>query len=271
MEETLDSLTATAAMAGGSAQFKAGTQQTPKARSTPAPPPDVVDLGDDDNDDSDEPTPQPKKRTHAEMDGSHEVFHSEKQFMRVHRKPSAEPSRRSHGAVRQRANSSRPSQPLQCPPPQPLRVTPIMSRNPSPERVALLGPVTPVPHVPQAAPTPFVTPIPPGDNSRVEHELAARLRKDRQAFYLKAASAARAEVKMDTAKPPLRPPVQPPGMFHLLQCGFLKFDLECGSFPAFQEEVEGWRNDPSCMDRFWAAYGRFHGPSHQVNPLLFYV
>ena len=114
-----------------------------------------------------------------------------------------------------------------------------------------------MPHVPQPAPTPSVTPIPADNNLRGEHELATRLQKDLQAFYLKAASAACAEVKMDTAKPPLRPPVQPLGIFHLLQCGFLKFDLECGSISAFQEEVEGWKNNPSCMDRMWAAYGRF--------------
>jgi hypothetical protein len=70
---------------------------------------------------------------------------------------------------------------------------------------------------------------------------------------------------MDYPKPALRPPIQPPGLYHLMACGLLNFDLECGEFHAFEEEVEKWQHDPSFFDRLWAAYGRFHGPCHQVH------
>jgi hypothetical protein len=59
-----------------------------------------------------------------------------------------------------------------------------------------------------------------------------------------------------------------------MPCGLLKFDLECGDFQAFQDEVHKWENDPLFMDRLFAAFGRFHTPSHQVQhpPInLFYL
>ena len=70
---------------------------------------------------------------------------------------------------------------------------------------------------------------------------------------------------MDIPKPALRPPIQPPGLYHLMPCGLLNFDLESGDFHAFQEEVEGWKNDPGFMNKFFAAYGRFYLPTHQVH------
>ena len=81
-----------------------------------------------------------------------------------------------------------------------------------------LSPSPPAAHVPTDAPTAAVAHM---ETPRGEEDLAAGLRKERHAFYLKAASAARATVKMDTPKPPLRPPIQPPGLFHLLACGLL--------------------------------------------------
>ena len=36
-------------------------------------------------------------------------------------------------------------------------------------------------------------------------------------------------------------------------------------FQAFQEEVTKWQNDPSFMDRLFAAHGRFYSPFHQVQ------
>jgi hypothetical protein len=123
---------------------------------------------------------------------------------------------------------------------------------------------TPVTRNKTAAP-PNEMPAPRNKSSGGEDDVAGRLRKDRQAFYLKVASAARANIKMDMPKPPLRPPVQPPGLFHLLQCGLLKFDLECGSFHDFQEEVDNWKKDPTFMDRLCLAYGRFYMPAHQVQ------
>ena len=117
-------------------------------------------------------------------------------------------------------------------------------------------------------PMPHVTPISPTQDSHCSHDLALVLRKDRQAFYLKAASSARATVKMDTPKPALRPTIQPPGFFHLIPCGLLKCDLEYGEFQEFQDEVQKWQNDPACMDMLFAAFGRFSIPSHQVQPPL---
>ena len=279
MEPTLERLQASPAKGGGSAQGKHRPDRPPKPRTAPAASPEVVDLEDDNSADTDLPIPQPRKRSHTEMEDGHVPYTSHRQFDRVHKKPNAEPSRRSDGADRPRPKPPRMPRPSQRPPSQPLRVTPIQSRSPSPERVAIQAPPTPVPHVPPAAPMPSTTPVtrnkthaprnevpvPRNKNSSGEHDVAGRLRKDRQTFYLKAASAARANVKMDNPKPPLRPPVQPPGLFHLLQCGLLKFDLECGSFPDFQQEVDSWRNDPSFMDMLCAAYGRFHIRSHQVQ------
>ena len=266
MEPTLDTLTASAAPGCGSHREKAATQRPSKARGIPESSPDVVDLGDDNNGDSDTVTPpsQPRKRTHSAMEEDWGVFHDPRQFKRVHRKSAAEQSRRPAQPDRHKTNPGRTSNLSSCPPPQPLRVAPIQSRSPSPERVAILGPETPVPNVPGAAPISSETPIPHNENSAGEVDVAAKLRKDRQAFYLKATNAARMEVKMDTAKPPLMPPLAPPGLFHLLQCGFLKFDVHKGSFPDFQEEVDNWRHDPACMDKLWAAYGKFHSPLHQV-------
>ena len=116
---------------------------------------------------------------------------------------------------------------------------------------------------------PHVTPTDPEmQSSAPSQDLGTVLRKDRQAFYVKVASAARASVKMDIPKPPLRAPVQPPGLFYLMACGLLNFDLECGEFHAFEDEVTKWRSDPHWMDRLYAAYGRFYDPTHQVQSAL---
>ena len=100
-------------------------------------------------------------------------------------------------------------------------------------------------------------------------DVAVALKTDRQQFYVKAASATRSAVKMDIPKPQLRPPIQPPSLLYLMLCGLLKFDLECGDMHAFQDVVQNWQKDPSFMDMLWAAYGRFHSPSHQVGSLFF--
>ena len=71
---------------------------------------------------------------------------------------------------------------------------------------------------------------------------------------------------MDYPEPALRPPIQPLGLFHLMACGLLNFDVECGEFETFQEEVEKWQKDPQFMDKLWASYGRFYSPMHQVHP-----
>ena len=148
--------------------------------------------------------------------------------------------------------------------PKAIHVTPIQTRSPSPERVAILPPPTPAPH---AAGGSSRAPVSPMQTSTGSEDVALALRKDRQQFYVKVASAARSGVKMDFPKPQLRPPIQPPGLFYLMACGLLKFNLECGELQAFQEVVQNPQNDPSFMDRLWAAYGRFHTPFHQVQPI----
>jgi hypothetical protein len=102
------------------------------------------------------------------------------------------------------------------------------------------------------------------ENPRAEQDTAAELRKERSAFYLKAASAARASTQMDCPKPPLRPLLQPPALFHLMSCGLLAFDLEGGKYEDFNAEVQRWQDDSAFMDRLFAAFGRFSNPKHQV-------
>ena len=238
-------------------------QRAPRQHTAPATATAYVDLEEDGDDESEAPPSRPNKRSHTQMADGHPVFHLSRQFKSVHTKQpqhvrgdrqSAHPPKRSRLATTS-GDSRRP-------PPQPIHVTPIQTRSPSPERAAILPPPTPAPHAPGHSP---MAPVSPMQTSAGSQDVALGLRKDRQAFYVKAASAARSGVKMDYPKPALRPPIQPPGLFHLMACGLLNFDLECGEFHAFEEEVEKWQKDPSFMDRLWAAYGRFHGPSHQVQ------
>ena len=292
-EPTLEMLAACPSKAGGSQQADPPPSRSPKPGPATSTTPIFVDLEQDGNDDDEPPRPhsrkrprpemeadRPKKRAHAPMVEGHGV-----KFRHPQRKPDRSPPRRSAGAELPRPNPPRnpvrASRPLFAPPPHPLRVEPIQARSPSPDRVAILAPPTLVPHaapvtsaalptpIPHAAPVTSAAPPPGKGTSRGENDVATRLRKERQAFYAKAASAARSSVTMDTPKPTLRPQVQPPGLFHLLVCGLLTFDLECGDFPAFLGEVENWKNDPSFMDRLFAAYGRFYSPDHQVHLLVF--
>ena len=221
-------------------------QQSPLRQSAESAASEFVDLGDDGTDDGEPPNTRPKKRSHARMEEGHGVHVSTRQFKLAPRR--LEPA-------------TRKPRPRPGPPPHPIRVAPIQSRSPSPERLSILAPPSPVA---SAAPSPPVTPVPPTQSPRAEPDIATGLRKERQAFYVGAATSARASVKMDTLKPALRPPIQPPGLYHLMQCGLLKFDAECGEFHAFEEELDGWRNDPNFNDRLFAAYGRFCLPKHQV-------
>ena len=198
----------------------------PKPRSPHPTATDFVDLEADGTDDSESSSPKPKKRSRAEMEDSHGVFYSPRQFRDEPKKPKPSPYRRSTGGERERPKPSRT-----CPrssrnegnvPLQPLRVAPIQARSPSPERVAILAPPTPVPHAPQASPMSDVPPatpqashmseVPPAtpmEKSGGDQDIAGQLRKERQTFYIKAASEARSGVKMDIPKPPLRPPMKP--------------------------------------------------------------
>ena len=300
MEPSVERLAACPLRAGGRRQETPIPEPAPKPRSAPSATPIIVDLEEDGTQDDEVPRPRsrkrlgadaeedrarkrpgaelqddrPRKRAHAGMEDGYGVEHSPGRFRQPAKKCDRTPPRRNAATERPRAtpqrNSCRPTRPPAGPPPHPIRVEPIQTRSPSPERVAIQAPPTPVPHVPHAPSPSTATPVPVKETSRDPPDIATRLRKERQAFYIKAASAARASVTMDTPKPTLRPPMQPPGLYYLLECGLLRFDLECGDFPAFLEEVENWKTDPTFMDRLCLAYGRFHLPDHQVQHLFFY-
>ena len=118
-------------------------------------------------------------------------------------------------------------------------------------------PSSPAAHMPPDAPLPHVTLAAHMETPTQERDEASTLRKERHAFYLKAASAARGTIKMDNPKPPLRPTIQPPGLYHLIACGLLTIDVEHGKFEDFQQQVQEWKTQPTFKDRLFAAYGRF--------------
>jgi hypothetical protein len=285
MEPSLDRLAACPSRAEGSRQGTPRPERTPKQRSAPTTTPNIVDLEEETTQDeeasrsrskkrpiSELEEDRPRKRAQVGMEESFHVQHSPRQFKQPAKKPDRTPPRRNAGIERPKVtphrNNVRPTRPSAGPPPHPIRVEPIQTRSPSPERVAILAPPTPVPHVPHAPSPSIAAPVPVKETPRDPPDIATRLRKERQAFYIKAANAARASVTMDTPKPTLRPPMQPPGLFYLLECGLLRFDLECGDFPAFLEEVENWKADPAFQDRLFLAYGRFYSPDHQVHHLF---
>ena len=271
LQPTVEHLTATPSPVGDVRPPQKPKPQRPPKHSTASEDPDFVVIDDEEEEVLETARSKPKKRPHAHMAEGHPVFCSHRQFNPPPKRQAPMHHSQHTGADRHSGGPARSTRQPAAegvhprPPPHPLRVTPIQSRSPSPDRAAILLPPILPPSPPPVPPAmPNVTPIPPTPKSTCSHDLALGLRKDRQAFYVKAASGARASVKMDTPKPALRPPIQPPGLFYLMPCGLLKFDLECGEFEAFQHEVQKWQNDPSFMDRLCAAYGRFYMPSHQV-------
>lgn len=237
MEPSLGSLTACPAVRTECTSQPKVRQPIHRNQHT-APPtsPAYVDLPDDEDDENDDAPPQSKKRSHAQMAEEHRAFHSSRRFRDVHgrRNPQNAP-KSARGAPVPNVGCNGLS--------HPIRVTPLQSRQPSPDKV--------------------VTPDAPPDASTDDAALA--LRKDRHAFYMRAASAARVSVRMDTPKPALRSSIQPPGLFYLVACGLLNFDFERGDLQTFEAEVQKWSDDPAFMDRLFAAYGRFHSASHQVQ------
>lgn len=251
----------------------------PRQQTAPHATVEVVDLREEENEpeaqparpskrrhaqpEEDEAAPsRPSKRMHAESPEGHRVQHSARQFNAAPRKQVPVHDRRSTGTPPPRS-AHPPASGQRVPPPHPIRVTPIQSRSPSPERGAILA-SSPAAHVPPDAPVPPVTPATPMETSRGEKDPAAELRKERHAFYLKAASAARASVQMECPKPPLRPMLPPPALFYLVSCGLLAFDLEGGKYEDFKAEVQQWKDGSGFMDRLFAAFGRFCNPKHQV-------
>ena len=273
MEATLERLSADPPPRDRGAQPKGKAPLPPRHESAPSSGlgSAFVVIPSDDTDDDEAPPLRPKKRSHADMDSGQRVYHSSRNVRAQGRK---------HSAGARPPSSPRPEQPSaagnRAPPSQPMQVAPLQSRSPSPERGAILLPppppkcVPPSPgaHVTPDAPAPPLTPATRMEPAREEHDFAQVLRAERHAFYVKAATTARGTVKMDTPKPSLRPPIQPPGLFHLLACGLMAFDLEHGKFEDFENQVKEWKNHPTFKDRLWAAYGRFHGPTHQVTIFL---
>ena len=287
LQPTLEDLVPCPAPVGDSQpQGKPRPQRAPRQHTAPSSAAAYVDLEEDGDDEREAQPSRPNKRSHAQMADGHRPCHSARQFNTAHTKQPQHVR-----GDRQSAHPPRSSRPKTTgddsrqPPPQPILVTPIQTRSPSPDRAIILPPSTPAPHAqghppmapaspmqtstasqaPHAPGHPPMAPVSPMQTSTASQYVASGLRKDRQAFYVKAASAARSGVKMDYPKPALRPPIQPPGLYHLMACGLFNFDLEGGDFHAFEEEVEKWQQDPSFLDRLWAAYGRFHGPCHQVH------
>ena len=216
----------------------------------------------DDTEEDEAPPLRPKKRSHADMDQSNRHFRAQGQKQGGEARPS---------------NLPRPSQPAaaghRVPPHRPIQVSPLQSRSPPPERRAILlpppptkqVPPSPAAHVPPDAPAPPDTPATRKETPREEQDLAQGLRAERHAYYVKASATARGNVNMDIPKPAFRPPVQPLGLFHLLACGLLQFDLEHGKFEDFEAQVADWKKHPSYLDRLYAAYGRYCDPAHQVT------
>ena len=246
-------------------QAKSTSQRPPKHQPASQEGEFVVLEDDDDEQDPETPPSRPKKRPHAQMEEGQRPYFTSRAFKVSPRKVAPMPQAERHSQHPPRSTRQPCSDGSQRrPPPHPIRVAPIQSRSPSPERAVILHPPTqfPMPHVP---PTP--SPMPPSMNdSPSSQDRATCLRKDRQAFYVKVASGAQASVKMDTPKPALRPPIQPPGLYFLIACGLLNLDLEFGEFQGFEGEVNKWVKDPHFLDRLYAAYGRFCSPVHQVLP-----
>ena len=284
MEATLETLTAQPA---GSRDFTSQRPRPqprckaipPRRQLAPPEPAAFVDLPDDESDEALPPPPRPNKRRHVEVDNNHLPFHSSRQFRGEHRQQDRGHSRQSAGPDPRPPSSSRPPHPsgagCRVPPVHPISVEPIQTRCPSPETGVILAQSShsvDVPHEDPAPPphvspsTPYVTPGTPG-TPRGEHDLAHAFRKERQAFYLKAASATRGSVKMDAPKPALRPAIQPPGLCYLISCGLLNFDLDNGRYEDFEAQIHGWKSNPGFMDRLYAAFDRFTGPLHQVLTL----
>jgi len=234
MEPSLSSLTACPAVTTECrAQPKVRQPIHRNQHTAPPAEPTFVNLPDDEDDDT---PPQSKKRSHAQMAEEQRAFHSSRRFRDAHgRRSPQNPPKSARGAPAQNVDRDGPT--------HPIRVTPLQSRQPSPDKVA--------------------TPDAPPDVST--DDAASMLRKDRHAFYMRAASTARVSVRMDTPKPVPKPSIQPPGLFYLVACGLINFDFERGELQTFEAEVQKWSEDLAFKDRLFAAYGRFYEPSHQVQ------
>jgi hypothetical protein len=177
---------------------------------------------------------------------------------RTNKRSRAEMEEEYHVYVRNRKKRYPPSVDHEGPPFRPIRITPNETRCPSPDRDVFRPARSPAANILSDVPLPSDIP---------SDDIVAGLRRDRHAFTMRAANVARASVKMDNPKPTLRPSIQPPGLFHLVPCNLLTFDLERDEFQAFEEQVQKWNNDPAFTDRLFAAYDRFYSPAHQVQVL----
>ena len=185
-----------------------------------------VDLHDDDDvKEKHETTPfRTNKRSHVKMGKEDHVYG------RNHRKRHPQHGRESVGGDRPGPNPARtthpPSVDREGSPSRPIRVISIATRCHSLDRDVFWSAHFHAANVPPKVPLPSDTP---------SDDMIAGLQRDRHAFAMRAANVARMSVKMDNPKPTLRPPIQPPGLFHLMPCGLLTFNLERDEFQAFEE------------------------------------
>ena len=161
-----------------------------------------------------------------------------------------------HVYVRNRKKRYPPIVDREEPPSRSNRIIPNATRCPSSDKDVFRHAHSPIANVPTDAPLPSDIP---------SDYIVAGLRRDRHAFAMRAANVARAFVKMDNRKSMLKLPIQPPGLFYLVPCGLLTFDLKRDEFQAFEKQVQKWNNDPAFTDRLFAAYDRFYSPAHQVQ------
>ena len=184
-------------LAASHVTWRGGTQSTTRSQRSPLRQPahsaasDFVDLGDDGTDEAEQSTSRPKKRSQSQMEDCTRNFHSTRQFKEAPRRPNPEPAacrQNSEPAPRRQNPEPTPRAALPKPtlPPHPIRVKPIASQSPSPERMAILAPPISAPPSPvaQAAPTPPVTPVPPTKSPRADPlpadaDIVTGLRKER--------------------------------------------------------------------------------------------
>lgn len=187
--------------------------------------PTFVDLQDDDEHEA--TPPWTNKHSHTEMAEEHQVFWEN------HMKWNPEHGRQSIGGDPPIPNLAQvahlPSVGREGSSPHPIRVTLIAIRSPSPDRGVFFPVHSSAVNVPPDAHLPFATP---------SDEMVLGLWRDRHAFHMRTANAARGSMKMNNPKPALRPPIQHPGLFHLMACDLLTFNLERGEFQAFEDKVQ---------------------------------
>ena len=151
METTVMNLRPTPAHAGDvRPPFKPKAQRPPKQHGASTRPEFVVIEDEDDEEEPDTPPSRPKKRAHAEMEDGHRPYFSSRQAKASPRSGASRPHGQHVGGDRHSAQPSRSTRHAPAdgghrrPPLHPIRVAPIQSRRPSPDRAAILPPPVPL-------------------------------------------------------------------------------------------------------------------------------